>query len=151
MNKGNIFKAANVKSTEHLTAGQWVKKTQMEKSQSLYALVWSPEFCCSFASLKVYPSQCSAFRMHACSATMIHIITTFGDDSNQKPEVNRQIIWRGLRAGDKIFTAVRARQRYAVYDVLLSDLWLPHKSLKKNKTKRNVLKMNRYTKYHSTN
>lgn len=85
--KRNIFKATNVKSTEHLRAGQWVKKTQMEKSQSVYALVWSPVFSRVFSSLKVYPSQCSALRMHTCSATMIHIITTFGDDSNQKPEV----------------------------------------------------------------
>lgn len=41
-----------------------------------------------FSSLKVYPSQCSALRMHTCSATMIHIITTCGDFSNQKPEVH---------------------------------------------------------------
>lgn len=86
--RGNIFKATNAKSLEHLTAGQWVKKTQMEKSQSVYALVWSPVFSCIFSSLKVYPSQCSALRMHTCGATMIHIITTFGDDSNQKPEVH---------------------------------------------------------------
>lgn len=43
---------------------------------------------CIFSFLKVYPSQCSALRMHTCGATMIHIITTFGDDSNQKPEVH---------------------------------------------------------------
>lgn len=43
---------------------------------------------CIFSSLKVYPSQCSALRMHTCGATMIHIITTCGDDSNQKPEVH---------------------------------------------------------------
>lgn len=48
--KGNIFKAANVKSLEHLLAGQWVKKTQMEKSQSVYALVWSPMFSPVFFS-----------------------------------------------------------------------------------------------------
>lgn len=48
--KGNIFKATNVKSLEHLLAGQWVKKTQMEKSQSVYALVWSPMFSPVFFS-----------------------------------------------------------------------------------------------------
>lgn len=30
------------------------------------------------------PSQCSALSMHTCGATMIHIIATCGDDSNQK-------------------------------------------------------------------
>ena len=48
-------------------------------------LLCSPVF---FPLLKVYPSQCSALRMHTCGATMIHIITTCGDDSNQKPEVH---------------------------------------------------------------
>lgn len=161
--KGNIFKATNVKNTEHLTAGQWVKKTQMEKSQSLYALVWSPVFCCSFSSLKVYPSQCRALRMHTCSATMIHIINTFGDDSNQKPEVNRQIIWRGLRARDKIFTAVREREKGMHCKLWCLEFWkemsaylrLPlrtkHTRVKNTKITRNVLQTNKYSKYHNTN
>lgn len=151
MKKGNIFKAANVKSTEHLTAGQWVKKTQMEKSQSLYALVWSPVFCCSFSSLKVYPSQCSALRMHTCSATMIHIITTFGDDSNQKPEVNGQIIRRGLRARDKIFTAVRERGRGTHCMMYCCQIYGRPARVKSTKIGRNVLPMNKYAEYHSRN
>ncbi len=105
--KGNIFKATNAKSPEHLTAGQWVKKTQMEKSQSVYALVWSPVFSCIFSSLKVYPAQCSALRMHTCGATMIHIITTCGDDSNQKPEVHPANNLKKRRSSHS--TAVRER------------------------------------------
>lgn len=103
--KEEYFKATNVKSPEHLTAGQWVKKTQMEKSQSVYALVWSPVFSPVFSpSLKVYPSQRSALRMHTCGATMIHIITTCGNDSNQKLKCTRQIIWGDLTAKEKILT-----------------------------------------------
>lgn len=101
--KGNIFKAANVKSLEHLLAGQWVKKTQMEKSQSVYALVWSPMFSPVFFFLFSNPPQRSALRIHTCSATMIHIITTCGDDSNQKVKGAQQIIWRALTARE-IFT-----------------------------------------------
>lgn len=49
---GGISKATSVKGSEHLTASQWVKKTQMEKSQSLYAsacdLLCSPVLLSSF-------------------------------------------------------------------------------------------------------
>lgn len=44
-------------------------------------------------------------------ATMIHIITTCGNDSNQKLKWTQQIIWRGLTAKQQIIhsTAVRAQ------------------------------------------
>lgn len=83
---------------EKAQQGSESRKHRWRKSQSLYAFVWAPVFGCSFSPsfLKVYPSQCSAFRMHACGATMIHTITTFGDDSNHKPEVNWQIKVKGF-------------------------------------------------------
>lgn len=70
---------------------------------------------CVFSSLKVYPSQCSALRMHTCGATMIHIITTFGDDSNQKPEVQpaNNLKRPDSQRGD-LHSCETARQEYVV-------------------------------------
>lgn len=153
--------ATNVKSTEHLTAGQWVKKTQMEKSQSVYALVWSPVFSCIFSSLKVYPSQCSALRMHTCGATMIHIITTFGDDSNQKPEVQpannlkrpdsqRRDLHscEASEQGKSMLYCLQLWTEMSAY--LLLPLGTKHTSVKRTKITKNALWINKYSKHHDT-
>lgn len=53
--KLNILRKHMWEPQDHLTAGQWVKKTQMEKSQSLYGLVWSPVFFPVFFLFKSLP------------------------------------------------------------------------------------------------
>lgn len=77
------------------------ENTDGKKSIGICLSVISCVLSCIFSSLNVYPSQCSALRMRTCGATMIHIITTCGDDSNQKLKCTRQIIWRGLSAKER--------------------------------------------------
>lgn len=78
------------------------ENTDGKKSIGICLSVISYVLSCIFF-LFSNPPQPSALRIHTCSATMIHIITTCGDDSNQKVKGAQQIIWRALTARE-IFT-----------------------------------------------
>lgn len=82
--KGNYFKATNVKKPRTPNSRAMSQEnTDGKKSIGICLSVISCVLLYFFL-LKVYSSSCSALRMHTCGATMIHILTTFGDDSNQK-------------------------------------------------------------------
>lgn len=81
-----------------------------------------PVFSCIFSSLKVYPSQCSALRMHTCGATMIHIIATCGNDSNQKLKCNPENNLKRPDSQRRVLHRVQLWNNGEDYSVLLTVL-----------------------------
>ena len=128
------------------------ENTDGKKSIGICLSVISCVLLYFFPLLKVYPSQCSALRMHTCGATMIHIITTFGDDSNQKPEVQPA---NNLKRPDSqrrdLHSCERARQKYTVqfWKEMSAYLRVPlstkHTRVESTKITGNALQINKYS------